>query len=522
MKNWILGASAALLAASACGLVGCSSDSEATTATTGGGTTATTTGAGGAGGDTGSGGNTGAGGDTGSGGNTGAGGVGGAGGAGGAPQLKIGVADPTQATVHGKAMGDWAEDYWKWALGGGSDKDADHGDVYFLPLPSATDLDPNDPNAILTGALPLDVPAGKPILMPLVAWTTERYKADLNLPDDQPVDDSCFDPSLDKRDCVVGDTKGAPVYTWLTLDGKQVAVDQSSFYTGYKAWATPFDYAAPSDYGSIAALGAQTVIVMIESLPAGPHTVTNYVDYGPMGFFFDNTWTLTAKDQGAAVAQGPIADEALPAVEAGLADPTAKVEGKTSPEWFVEYWRWMLTGADEAASKASPVAFLALPQGEDTDPSDTATWMKGHLDVTLDKGKPFFLPVVAWILESYTAESKIQDDLPLSDGCYDPAVDPRGCAIGDRKFDTNRIYLTLDGKQILANQSAFYFEPQSFTPAIDYPAPTDYQSDAAIGCQGVGLLVEPLASGTHELTLFVDVGTLGKFVYDNTWTLPVP
>lgn len=433
---------------------------------------------------------------------------------------KVGLADPTQE-IHGKSLAAWSEAYWSWIMNGGSADNADQGDVYFLPLPNATDADPNDPNNILTGHLDATVPAGKPIVLPLVAWMTESYTPESGKPEDPPLSDACFDPTLDRRDCVLGDVKGEAVYTWVTLDGTQVVVNQDKFYTGYTKWAAPVMYPTPTDYGANAATGSQAVIMVIEPLPAGEHTITNYVDFGPIGLFYDNSWALTAVDSGSSIAAGPYADETRPAVEDGIADPASDVAGKSLSTWFGDYWRWMITGADQAAADASDVYFMGLPNGTDIDPSDTATWSQGHLDVTIPAGKPFILPVVAWVTESYTAASGTPDDSPSAEACFDPAIDPRGCSFGDMLFNANHVYLTLDGKQILADQSKFYIDYQQFSPAIDYPQPTDYNSDAATGVQGVGFIVNPLPAGEHQLTLFVDFGQLGHFVYDNSWTITV-
>ena len=141
--------------------------------------------------------------------------------------------------------------------------------------------------------------------------------------------------------------------------------------------------------------------------------------------------------------------------------------------------------------------------------------------MTIPAGKPFILPVEAWISESYTADAGVPDDQPMANACHDPALDPRGCEYGPMKYNTARIYLTLDGKEILADQSKFYLEPQDFVPQIDYPEPTSYGADAAIKVQGIGFIAEPLSAGIHELTLFVDFGSIGHFVYDNSWTITV-
>jgi hypothetical protein len=503
-----------LLAGTASGFAGCSGDDPEPAAGSGGtGGASQDAGTEAAAGQAGEAGQAGAAGQAGQAGQAGSAGDGGEG--------QVGLADPKQAKIHGKSTSEWAEAYWKWMMTGGNADSADQGDAYFMPLPDAKDLDENDDNNILTGHLDLKVPAGKPIVLPIMAWMTERYEADSGTPDDEPAHDACFNPRLDPRQCE-GAVKGEAAWAYVTLDGKQVMVNQDQFYTGYQKWATPLQYPEATEYGSVAAIGSQTVLVVIEPLAAGTHNVTNYVDFGPFGFFFDNSWTLTVEDKGGTpVPAGPMADESRPALESGIADPSQLVAGKSLSHWYGAYFRWLMTGADEAQAMASEVAFLPMPAYNDIDSSEDAVWSQGHVDVTLPAGKPFILPVEAWVLESYVADAGIPNDEPMPNACHDPVLDPRLCEFGPRKFNTARVYLTLDGKQILADQSRFYLPPQPFDPVIEYPEPTDYGANAAVAVQGIGFITEPLAAGTHELKLFVDLGFLGHFIYDNSWTITV-
>lgn len=205
-----------------------------------------------------------------------------------------------------------------------------------------------------------------------------------------------------------------------------------------------------------------------------------------------------------------------------VVSPERSFQGKTLGQWLTLYWAWFNRGQNPATNDGR-VYFMPLPNALDDDPDDGVTIQRGHLDITIPEGTPFVLPIVGWISERYTPESGIPDDADLSNACFDPKLDPRGCffaPIPASKFNAIHVWVTLDGERILDNTSRFYVEPTAFDPPVVYDAPTSYGSTATIRHQTIGFIAKPLPVGVHHITNYVDYGPL-SFFFDNSWTITV-
>jgi hypothetical protein len=203
-------------------------------------------------------------------------------------------------------------------------------------------------------------------------------------------------------------------------------------------------------------------------------------------------------------------------------EPYSKAFGKTLTEWMGTYWRWYYgTGSDLTQSKVGRVQLMPLPTGVQAGgtgtPKDPAVYV-GQLEITLQPGTPFVLPLYSWLRERYKDWPGVPDDPPLSDAV--------GLASGHPK-------LSIDGETIItdANKAAFYVPDTNFNPILVYLTPSSSGSVAAISYQGVVFVSPPLTAGTHVIQLYVpliiEAGTyvglpdgLG-IVYDNTWIVTV-
>jgi hypothetical protein len=181
--------------------------------------------------------------------------------------------------------------------------------------------------------------------------------------------------------------------------------------------------------------------------------------------------------------------------------PQSNVFGKSLSEWMELYFTWALGG--DQADHVGHVEFLPIPNGEYTGgegtPEDPAIF-QGHLDVALEPGAAFVLPVAVWMGWTYDPDSGIPDDPPLDPSDFYGTVE-------------------LDGRPIEVS----YFEPVDFDPPIPLP-PESYPGIATIYVQGLGFVHHPLAVGTHTLTLVSgmtsDYYNFGAG-YENTWTITV-
>ena len=226
-------------------------------------------------------------------------------------------------------------------------------------------------------------------------------------------------------------------------------------------------------------------------------------------------WALGAVVFGAVVAMaGSVA------AKDKTSEPGSSAYGKTLTEWMTLYFERSLSG--DADSMVKQVKLLPIPagewQGDGSFTSDDPSTFVGAMELTLEPGTPFVLPVAVWFGESY--DTGQQDDAEV-----DGAI-----------FTGSRVLVTLDGDAIIDSDvddlSDWYFGPTYFDPPVVYDEPTDYGATQANFVQGLGFVHGPLSKGTHTLTLeseiiafvpdYFNPGDLDVGVkYRNTWTITV-
>jgi len=178
--------------------------------------------------------------------------------------------------------------------------------------------------------------------------------------------------------------------------------------------------------------------------------------------------------------------------------------GKSLAGWSQLYERWLFGGQNLPTDNNgnavvnNHVVFVPLP---DT-PGDGTP---GHLDVTLNAGQGFVLPLWVLLGTDYT------DGTPP-----DPLVDVS-------VFGTLNITFTVDGQTVVDGSNVLSFYGQAF---FNPPIPITFfpPVNSIIWFQGVGIVYHPLSVGTHTLQLDA-VNTqpaFGSFFeYHNTWTVTV-
>ncbi|RIK40928.1 MAG: hypothetical protein DCC55_13480 [Chloroflexi bacterium] len=195
-------------------------------------------------------------------------------------------------------------------------------------------------------------------------------------------------------------------------------------------------------------------------------------------------------------------------VEAGAkkpAPPQSHAFGKALEEWQLLYFTWYLGGSQ--ADQVRNVRFLPLPEGEPT--GEDPTIIVGELDLTLEVGTAFVLPVLTFIGETYVED--VADDEPL------PA----------EIFTGAPVLVSLNGQPLIdsgvENLDKYLFGPVFFDPPILYDEPQprgDVNAAAAIFVQGIGFVYPPLPVGEHTLTLFAVFEDFGVG-FSNTWHITV-
>ena len=128
----------------------------------------------------------------------------------------------------------------------------------------------------------------------------------------------------------------------------------------------------------------------------------------------------------------------------------------------------------------------------------------GHLDVRLNNGQSFVLPLWALLGTSYTDGTPPDPFLP------------------DSVFQTLDISFIIDGVTVVSGgNAANYYSKFAFDPAIPINFPP---YDSIIWFQGIGITHAPLKPGTHTFVLHAkntQVAFGGFFEYNNTWTVTV-
>ncbi len=200
---------------------------------------------------------------------------------------------PPNSSTHGKTLTEWLGAYWAWYYGG-VPADGMVDGVFLMPLPASEQISgswiPSDP-AYMKGTLEITVKPGTPFVLPLFAWVGERYKPELNIPDDPPMSDAVMLSSLTPT---------------LKIDGKTMISNQNkaAFYIPPTYWDEMVVYPQPTAYGSFGALFFQSVGFVSPPLPVGKHVIKLYEtiiippgDYplypNGLGLIYDNTWNIT-------------------------------------------------------------------------------------------------------------------------------------------------------------------------------------------------------------------------------------
>lgn len=151
-----------------------------------------------------------------------------------------------------------------------------------------------------------------------------------------------------------------------------------------------------------------------------------------------------------------------------------------------------------------PVREIVSGSGTREDPSIS----RGVIEVMLEPGTPFVLPLAVWTSERYN--NGTPDDADIDNAVFLSGISP---------------VFSIDGRVVLtdANERHFYISPTPFDPIVVYPTPTSYGSESALRFQSIGVVVHPLPVGVHRLHLaepYMLPGFFGK-IFDNTWIVTV-
>ena len=178
--------------------------------------------------------------------------------------------------------------------------------------------------------------------------------------------------------------------------------------------------------------------------------------------------------------------------------------GNTLTQWQSLYWPWyygLATLPNDVNGNAvvNGIVLMGLPNA----PGDGTP---GHLDVTLNNGQPFFLPLWALIGNSYSDGTPNDPHVPIS------------------VFQTLNIAFQIDGVTVLNGNNAMqYYSTSDYNPLV--PLPASFAPFAGIiWQQSIGIAHMPLTPGTHTMKLDVKntQAAFGAFFeYHNTWTVTV-
>jgi hypothetical protein len=191
-----------------------------------------------------------------------------------------------------------------------------------------------------------------------------------------------------------------------------------------------------------------------------------------------------------------------------IANPHGKIYGKSLTDWLSIYWRWYYSGGQ---SRVGKVQLMPLPDdnwsGSGT--LDDPAIGVGQLEITLPRGTPIVLPLIAWTAEQRPDGSQ---DERMNNAVFIEAAHP---------------VLMIDGETVVSdvNKDEFYVHPTKFNPPVSYfGEPGHY----VLYFQGIGVVVEPLPPGNHVIRLYesfiVQEGDYpGPFglIYVNSWFVTV-
>jgi hypothetical protein len=197
---------------------------------------------------------------------------------------------------------------------------------------------------------------------------------------------------------------------------------------------------------------------------------------------------------------------------AGPAPGQSQAFGASLAEWQELYWQWAFGQADlpvdaNGNAVAGPVVLMPLPDA----PGDGTP---GIIDVTLDPGQPFVLPLWNILGTSYDDGTPTDAPVPLS------------------VYETLDISLKIDGETVVCTNNVMeYYTAFNFDPEI--PLPPEWSPYLAIvWLQGIGTVHPPFNAGQggqHTITLDVvntlpvvdGMGNEYFFEYHNTWNVSV-
>lgn len=185
----------------------------------------------------------------------------------------------------------------------------------------------------------------------------------------------------------------------------------------------------------------------------------------------------------------------------------AAASHKSLAAWDAIYWYWAFGDLDDAGvafgtdvhdnTTVGDVVLLPLPNA----PGDGTP---AGVDVTLNSGESFFLPLWTQLGTSYTDGTPPDEFFSL------------------KVFKTLDISFKIDGVPVINSGNVLdYYAKDAFDPEI----PIDFPPyDAVIWVQGISILHAPLSAGKHTMTLDVK-NTIPVFggvsEYHNTWNLKV-
>ncbi len=197
------------------------------------------------------------------------------------------------------------------------------------------------------------------------------------------------------------------------------------------------------------------------------------------------------------------------ALSLSLARPSdaGAASDKTLAEWQGIYTYWEFGDADDAgvdfgsdASGNTTVGDVVLMPIPNT-PGDGTP---GSVDVTLNSGESFFLPLWNLLGTSYTDGTPPDEFVSL------------------KVFKTLDISFKIDGVSVITTANVMdYYSKHEIDPEI----PIDYPPiDSVIWVQGISIVHSPLSAGRHTMTLDVKntIPAFGSvFEYHNTWNIRV-
>jgi hypothetical protein len=193
---------------------------------------------------------------------------------------------PPKAQLYGHSLGEWLKFYWTWYFTGVPESGELRG-ALFLPLPAGTPdggAGTYENPITYTGHLDIEIKAGTPFVLPIIAWLGEIY---LDGHVDAPYPDEWF---------------GTYISGPVTLDGQPIVQNFQAYYVRPTNFDEIISYPEPTPYGSIGLVYFQGVGFVSAPLSVGVHELTNNAGfmippgeqpYENLGLIYNNSWTIT-------------------------------------------------------------------------------------------------------------------------------------------------------------------------------------------------------------------------------------